>query len=842
MASNNNKSSSRSRKKTKKQRWILALKIAAVLFFLGVLGIVGFYIAILKGAFGEIPSRAELMNVQNPLASEVYSADEELMGKFFIENRSNVRYSDISPSVINALIATEDARFLKHKGVDTKSAFRVLIKSLLLRDRSSGGGSTISQQLAKNLYPRQRYSFVSLPVNKVKEIITAQRIEKVYSKRDILAMYLNTVSFGERAYGIGTASKRFFNKTPAKLTVPEAATLIGMLKAPTAYSPRRNPERSKARRNVVLELMNKHGHLSASDLLKYKATPLKIDYNRETFSGGMAPYFRDFLRNELKDWCKNHKKADGTPYNVYTDGLKIYTTLDYKMQQYAEEAVQEHMTQLQKDFDKHWSTQRPWGSDMTVLRRAQKSSERYKNMKDAGASEAEIGKAFSRPVDMTIFSHEGEKEVKISPLDSIIHYLYFLNAAFMVMDPMNGNVKAWVGGIDHKYFQYDHVNAKRQVGSTFKPIVYASALERGLKPCHYFPNELRTYVDYDDWTPENSDGVYGGSYSMQGAIMKSINTISVQILMQVGVDTIIDIARRMGIVNKIPKYPSIALGTADLSLFEMMSVYSTFPGNGASVKPHYLREIRDRNGRLLAKFKNEAQITEALSPKTAQLMTKMLEAVVDSGTGQRLNWRYGLGDMDIAGKTGTTQNHTNGWFMGFTPNLVAGAWVGGDDQRIRFRTIDLGQGANMALPIVGIFLKKVKADKDYFRLVNRTFPAESMDIALETTCSDFIDGYVFPPEIDAEVTDIDNPKQVKPRQNPGVFPPPTTDTRTKPFPNRPKVKPKNPTAGTQTKPPPTGSPVTKPVPSSSKSERRRVKVKPKTRNKKGIFGRLFKKE
>ncbi len=704
----------------------------------GFLSLLTFFCMIYFGYYGKIPKADELKQIQNPIASEVYSQDGALLGKYYLVNRSLAKYKEIHPKVFDALVATEDARFFKHGGVDAKSLFRVLIKTVLLGDDGSGGGSTLSQQLAKNIYGRPNHGKLTMPINKIREMILAGRFENAFDKDEILALYLNTVSFGEDVFGIVTASERFFSTTPDKLEVQEAAMLIGMLKAPTSYNPRRNPERAKLRRNTVMEQMVKYRKLNSIKASQLKKLPLGLKYNRITQSDGPAPYFREHLRKELKEWCANNTKKDGSNYNLYTDGLKIYTTIDSRMQQYAEEAVHTHMSKLQEDFFKHWGTRKPWGTDDGLVRRAMKNSYRYKAMKEQGKTEKQIEKAFNTPVEMEVFGHNGPVEKKMSPRDSIEYYLMFLNAGFMVMDPKTAKVKAWVGGIDHKTFKYDHTQAKRQVGSTFKPIVYATALDQGDSPCKFVPNRLITYSEYQDWTPQNSDGEYGGSYSMRGALMGSVNVVTVQTIMNTGIAYVVEKAKMMGITTNVPEMPSIALGAAEIPLAEMMQVYSTLANGGTHIPPTYLLRIEDKKGRTIHKFKsNYFEKQEVFHPEDAYLMTELMQSVVDSGTARRLRFRYKL-DNDIAGKTGTTQSQTDGWFMGYTPKLVAGAWVGGADRRVRFNSIRLGQGANMALPIWGEFFVRVNKDPNFKHIKEARFPEPSEEMARLLDCAGYL--------------------------------------------------------------------------------------------------------
>ena len=689
--------------------------------------------------YSSIPSRTELRHVQNHTSSEIYSADNVLLGKYFIHDRTNVAYEAIVPSVIHALIATEDARFFKHKGVDTRGMIRVMVKSILLGDESAGGGSTISQQLAKNLFPRKKYWILSLPVNKLREIILAGKIEDVFTKEEILTLYLNTVPFGENAYGISSASKRFFNKPADSLKTEEAAALIGMLKGTSIYNPRRNPEKSKTRRNVVLSQMAKYDYLLPAVADSLKNTPLTLHYNYSTHSEGLATYFREHLRQELQIFLQEYKKKDGSSYNLYTDGLKIYTSLDSRMQQYAEEAVAQHMSQLQKSFDAHWGKKYPWGKNAEVVEMAKKRSERYIILKAQGLSEEEINKNFATTVKMKIFTYKGEIEKIMSPIDSIKYYLRFLRPGFMAMETRTGYIRAWVGGIDMKYFKYDHVNinTKRQVGSTFKPIVYAAALQQGANPCEYIANEKVIYEEYDNWSPRNSDNEYGGMYSMQGALTNSVNTVSAQLIIKAGIHNVTFLAKQMGIQSKLDPVPSLALGTADVSLYEMVSAFNVFANRGDYIEPKYLLKITDAQGNVIKDFTGERKKKRVLSPTNADIMVSMLQNVVNHGTAARLRHTYNI-EGDVAGKTGTTQSHADGWFIGFTPDIVAGAWVGAEDRRIHFRSIDLGQGAAMALPVWGIFMKKVYSDPSYKKLKKERFRLNSEEIAMQITCEDFI--------------------------------------------------------------------------------------------------------
>ncbi|MGD1889354.1 MAG: penicillin-binding protein 1A [Cyclobacteriaceae bacterium] len=721
------------------QRRLTRHPIRYILFRLILIGIfglifsIGLIYSVHSGWFGKLPTYAELKDVRNHTASEVYSFDGVLLGRYYIENRTVTTIVKVPTALLNALVATEDARFYEHEGIDYRSLARVLVKSILLQNESSGGGSTLTQQLAKNLYPRQRHGLLTMSVNKIREAIIARRIENLYPKEEILMLYLNTVPFGGNVYGIEAASRRFFNKSAADLHTEESAVLVGMLKATTTYSPRLYPERAQQRRNVVLSQMEKYGYLTTVDKDSLQELSLELDYNFITHNTGLAPYFREKLRHELQQWLNDHPKDDGTVYNLYTDGLKVYTTLDARLQRHAEQAVKEHMKDLQQTFDKHWEGRKPWGEDETMIRRAMLNSDRYNRGKQAGKSDEEINAEFTQPTLMTVFTWDGEQEKTMTPLDSIRYYQMFLNAGFLAMRPENGHVKACVGGSDHKYFQYDHVTAQRQVGSTFKPVVYAAALETGADPCEYISNERRVYANYKDWSPGNSDGHYDGFYSMQGALTNSVNTVTVDLIMNTGVDRVVDLAQRMGVQNDLPLEPAIALGTADLSLYEMLSVYSTFVNRGMNVKPIYVLGIEDQEGNVIAKFNDKPNVQRALSQRTAELMVEMMKTVVDSGTARRLRFRYGLKN-DIIGKTGTTQSHADGWFIGATPKLVAGAWVGGDNRLVRFRSISLGQGANTALPIYGKFMQAFNQDATFKKLRYAKFPQPSRWVRSTLAC------------------------------------------------------------------------------------------------------------
>jgi len=709
----------RSRVLPKYLKYFLYL-LTGLFFFLG-----AFILLVVGGVFGKLPDNQTLKQIQNPIATEIYSADGVLMGTYYIQNRQYLEPSEIPQTIKDALIATEDIRFYKHKGIDTRSLLRVFFKTLLLRKEGSGGGSTITQQLAKNIFPRSEHRAFRMPVNKIKEMATARHMEKVYTKDEILEMYLSTVPFGENTYGIKAASRRFFNKDPQDLQLEEAAVLVGMLKATQSYNPVRNPERALARRNVVMAQMAKYVYLDAEVADSLQTIPLELDYHPLPHNAGIAPYFREFIRKEMDLWCQEHKKNESEPYNLYTDGLKVYTTIDSRLQEYAEEAMKAHMAHLQKIFEKQWEGDKLWKG----------LTEKQLLINYDGEYRSEMT---SEPKhDMEVFTWDGKQEMEYNTLDSIKHYLGLLQAGFLAMDVHTAEIKAWVGGINHEYFKYDHVLAKRQAGSTFKPLVYLEALEQGFAPCDYFPNDSVVYEEYDDWTPRNADRAYGGYYSMKGALVHSVNTVSVDLLMQVGIDSVLELSHNAGIESELPAVPSLALGTGAVSLFEMVRAYQSIANMGVAKEPLYIKRIEDRNGKVLEERIPDAMGSPICRPENAELMTALLRGVVNDGTAAGLRMKYRITE-DIAGKTGTTQNYTDGWFIGFTPGLVAGAWVGGDLQNVRFQNMRYGQGAYTAMPIWAGFMKSTFKDEYWAKLRKDTFQitTNTQDLLL---CDDFTD-------------------------------------------------------------------------------------------------------
>jgi penicillin-binding protein 1A len=722
-------------KKNKIKFWAIRLFfVALAIAFVLVVGTGYFIYSVKNGKYGALPDYTELRNVKNHEASEIYTADSVLLGKYYLVNRTNANWEDISPNIINALIATEDVRFFQHQGIDKRSLARVLVKSLLLQKGSSGGGSTISQQLVKNLYGRDQYPYFSMAITKIKEAIIAHRLEFIYTKEEILTMYLNTVSFGENVYGIEVASERYFSTNPKNISLNEAAILVGMLKATTNYNPRAHPEKAVKRRNIVLNQMVKYDFLDLAIADSIKKEPLQLKYKFITHNDGLAPYFRETIRLELQKWLKQHPKEDGTYFNLYTDGLKIYTTINSKMQQYAEDAVRNHIKTLQEQFFKHWKPVKSEGKLEGAVLQAKLRSPRYKALIENNASESQIDKIFETPIMMKLFSWDGEIEKEMSPLDSIRYYQQFLSAGFFAMEPSTGKVLAWVGGVDYKHFKYDHIRSKRQVGSTFKPIVYAAALENGMDPCQYTSNEKRTYENLENWSPRNADGKYDGYYSMQGGLMKSLNTITTKIMLETGTEPVINLARKMGISSNLPEVPSLALGSAAISLEEMVSAYTTFPNRGFKTHPEYIQKIEDSYGNAIIDFSDKfSKKSKVMEESTADIINYFLKSAVDSGTAAGLRSQYGL-RCEIGGKTGTTQKQADGWFIGYTPNVVAGVWVGHDDPKVHFKIPGLGHGSKMALPIWANFWKKVLESPEFENQKNARFTPLSPELMEKLNC------------------------------------------------------------------------------------------------------------
>nr|WP_306671380.1 transglycosylase domain-containing protein [Cellulophaga baltica] len=668
-------------------------------------------------------------------ASEVYAADSTLIGKYYLFDRQPIAFEEFPENLLEALISIEDERFYSHSGVDYPSLMRVAFKSILMQDKSSGGGSTITQQLAKNLYPREERRNTNIAVDKIKEMFIAARLEDIYSKEELLYHYLNTVSFGDNTFGIESASLKFFNKKARDLNTEEAAVLVGMLKATYGYNPRVFPENSLKRRNLVLQAMQKNNFISATEKDSLSALPLKLDYKEFNYNDGLAPYFREEVRKQLLAWSTTQKEH-GNEYNIYTSGLKIYTTLDYKMQQLAEEAMVTHLSNLQKDFEKSYGKNAPWLTNKKLLDKLLKRTNAYKKLKKEGLSENQILDSLSIKRKMTLAGWEGEKTVEANTIDSLQHYLKYLNTGSLGIDPTTGAVKTWIGGVNFKYFKYDHISqSKRQVGSTFKPIVYTAALENGIAPCTYFSAQEVAYENLKGWSPSNSgskDEAYL-NYSMEQALSNSVNTVAVKVLEEVGVLKVIRQANKMGILEKLPSEPSLALGTGEIKITELAGAYASFVNNSKPVTPFLIQTISNSKDSILETFKPKIADTEAFSSETRQTMIEMMKETINSGTASRLRDAYNLPNA-IAGKTGTTQNNKDAWFVGITPKLVHITWVGLDNHELGFKSTSLGQGANAALPMFALLLQKLNKDKEFNAITKAQFEITSNEVLQNLNC------------------------------------------------------------------------------------------------------------
>ena len=745
------------KKKISKWFWILVISPFALLMFL----------VLLVWMFADIPSFAELENPDNKLATQIIAEDGEILTTFHIENRTYVSYDELSENLVHAAVATEDVRFYRHSGIDFIGLGRVLFKTILLSNSSQGGGSTITQQLAKTLYPRAEMEkkipgiyHIKMVWTKLKEWITAVKLERDYTKDEIMTMYLNSIFFGSGAYGVRAASETFFGKHPSELTIEESAMLVGMVNKPTRYNPALNPDKALVRRNFVIGQMEKAGYFDdQAKAAGVKTTafrdsirqiPIELNYQVQDHNSGHAPYFRDMVRrvmsakkpkrssysvpedytadslswatDDLYGWLEKNKKADGTPYDLDRDGLRIYTTINYKMQKYAEEAVQERMRDLQADFrkDLRHKTNKPFSNDIDaptrdrLMQQARKWSDRYRVLKKKGLNDSQIFKTFSEPVNMRVFAYnkKGYIDTTMTPDDSIRYYKSILRTAFVAMEPGTGHVKAYVGGPDYRYFKYDNVRqGKRQVGSKIKPFLHTLAMQEGLTPCTKVTNVPVTFLTPggETWTPRSTDKEewIGKTVTLKWGLTNSSNNISAFLMKQYGPEAMADMMRRMGIQSHVDEVPSLCVGPADLTLWEMVAAYNTFPSRGVYVTPLFVTRIEDRQGNVLSEFTNRKR--EAIAESTAYLMVNLMEGVVQGGTASRLRYRYNL-TGEIAGKTGTTNDNSDGWFIGYTPTLVAGVWTGAEDRQVHFQSITYGQGAHMSLPTWGIFMKKVLAD------------------------------------------------------------------------------------------------------------------------------------
>ncbi len=698
--------------------------------------------------FFDLPSVVELQNPKSNLATVIYSSDAKPLGKYYSENRVNVRYYELDQDLIDALISTEDARFKDHSGIDLKALARSA-SGIVTGNMNKGGGSTLTQQLAKMMFPRQKLSKPKMVLQKLKEWVIAVRLEKNYTKDEILAMYLNKFDFLNQAVGVKSASQIYFNRSQDSLEIQQAAMLIGMAKNPSLFNPIKKSDTTLHRRNVVLSQMVKYGFLTKEKFDSLKILPLGIKFQPEDHNDGLAPYFREYVReNFMKAWCEKHINPEtNKPYNIYKDGLKIYTTIDSRMQACAEEAVKEHMTDLQKLFNKECKTKKnapfAWNVNKeqieNIMMSSMKRSDRYRNLKNDGLSKAEILEEFHKPVKMLVYSIRGEIDTTMSPWDSIRYYKSFLHTGFIAIQPTTGYVKAWVGGVNHKHFKFDHVKVgRRQVGSTFKPFVYALAIQEGYSPCYQVPN-VRTCIttpDGKEWCPDNSDGEKGTGkmITLRKALAGSVNYVSAFLIKRFGPEAVINLVRRMGITAPIEAVPSICLGTPDISVFEMVAANATFANKGTYIQPTFITRIEDKNGKVLEEFMPKTD--EVFSEQNAYAIIQLMRGVVDYGTGARLRGKYNLRN-EIAGKTGTTQNNADGWFMGLTPELVAGCWTGGEERSVHFNSTNEGQGASMALPIWGKFFQKIYADKT-LKLTKAGFqkPTNMGDVELDCSAYD----------------------------------------------------------------------------------------------------------
>lgn len=738
----------------KKRVYIVLMLIMWAVFLLGCVSVYTIFKMIADGKVGYMPPIEDLENPKNKFASEIYSSDMKVLGRYSTDrgNRVWVDYNQLSPYLVKALIATEDIRYASHSGIDEIGLIRAVVKRGILQQKNAGGGSTITQQLAKQLYSPTADNIMERMFQKPIEWVIAVQLERLYTKEEIVAMYLNKFDFLNNAVGIKTAAQVYFDTTPAELKVEEAATLIGMCKNPSYFNPVRRNERTKGRRNVVLDQMVKAGMLSKADGDSLKELPLVLKYNKVDHKEGIAPYFREYLRvmmrakkpvkksyaswqtqkyyedslawetNPLYGWCNKNKKPNGEYYDIATDGLKIFTTIDSRMQQYAEEAVREHVAMtLQPKFtrEKKNKKTRPFTHDLTerevemILRRAMKVSDRYRIMKKSGHSEKEIEAAFNEPVEMRLFSYDGVIDTTMTPMDSIRYQKTFLRVGFMSMDPRTGHVKAYVGGPDFRYFQYDMAMVgRRQVGSTIKPFLYTFAMENGFSPCDEVQNVQRTYFDANGkpWVPRNSSKKnIGDIVTLKWGLANSNNWISAYLMDKLSPEGFVSLLHSFGIKNKIDPVISLCLGPCEVSVGEMVSAYTAFANKGVRCEPFFVTRIEDNRGNIIANFTPE--VYEVFSEETSYKMLSMLRAVIDQGTGGRIRRIYNI-KAPMGGKTGTTQNNSDAWFMGFTPSLVSGVWVGGEERDIHFDRMVDGQGAAMALPVWGIYMNKVYADKE----------------------------------------------------------------------------------------------------------------------------------
>lgn len=706
-----------------------------------------FLVSVRIGIFGKLPSFEELENPKSNLASEILTDDLQILGTYYKHNRSNVKYSELSPYLVHALISTEDKRFYEHSGIDYSRTISSIVYTTLLNKKQ--GGSTITQQLALNLFSERRERNTSKRImQKFQEWITAVRLERSYTKEEIITMYFNTVDFGAyNTFGIKSAARTYFNTTPDQLTPEQAAILVGMLKGTYIYSPVRFPENAIKRRNTVLNNMVDQNFLTQEEGQKAKEQPLDLKLRISSYGEGMAPYFRAVLKQELKKEFNRLSitKADGTPYDLDRDGLKVYTPINYTMQQYAEEAQKEWMEKLQRDFDRQYRNSDPFkGENAKLLVSGMRRSDRYRVLKDAGMSAEEIEREFNKKVPMTLYTYKGNVDTVMTPMDSIRYNKLFLQNAVMSMEPKTGHIKAWVGGINFEHFKFDHVKlAERQVGSTAKPFTYAAAIDNGYSPCFPVPNHSRTY---GNWTPRGT--IQGGDpITLKNALKYSQNFASAYVINEVGAATVASLTKRMGISSNVPNYPSIALGAYEASVFDMVGAYAAFVNHGTWIEPTMILRVEDKNGTPI--YEKTPTVVKALNSESAYIMVDMLKGVVDGGTGSRLRWAdYGGFKNPMGGKTGTTNDNSDAWFIGITPELVTGVWTGAEDRGIRFYSMASGQGAQAALPIYGLYMQKVYGDKK-LEYTQEDFELPPGGLTREIDCSQYREFLGAPPEEDS---------------------------------------------------------------------------------------------
>ncbi|THH41215.1 transglycosylase domain-containing protein [Neolewinella litorea] len=745
--------------RTERPKTFYSLAALATIAGAMVLGIILLLLLVNGGAFGKMPSRQALLDYRNDIGSEVYDVNGISLGRFYAQDRTVTEFEELPQHLINALVATEDSRFYQHGGIDWEAYGRVVYKTLLQGEDDQGGGSTLSQQLVKNAYGRPRIGYgprVDLLLHKIREGLLAQRLESVMSKDEVIKRYLNTVSFPGNTFGIAAASQRYFQKEPSELSVRQSASLVASLKGTSSYDPLRAPERNAKRTDLVLRLMHQGGYLTEDQFAAALRDSLGLDYQRKSAEEPLAPHFTQAVKREALQLLADLRRPDGEPYNLFSDNLSIHTTLDMRLQRHAETAVERQMGELQRDFNRHLGRRDAWETEAS-LRGAIRNSLRWRAGRAAGLDSTAIMAEFNTPRNMELLVPNGEPLTgEFTPLDSVKHSLSYLRSGFLVLDHALGAVRAWVGGSDFEFNRYDHVLSRRQTGSTFKPFVYAAALREGYDPCHRLSNALRTYADEDGpWTPHNSDWNHGGTYSMHGALTHSINVATVKMIMETTPEPVVEIAKEVGLSGEIRPIPSIALGTVESSLFEMTGAYGAFANRGRFSPPYYISRIENADGEVI--YEHREPTVTVLNERAGAQMQTMLRYVVERGTASRLRWQYGITRPSI-GKTGTTQNMADGWYIGSTPGLTGGAWVGGENTGVRFRSGQMGNGSHSALPIWAYFLRTVQEDSTLVGLLGEEFPEPSADVKRDFYCAE----YIPPVEVVEELGDEDDTGEVTP--------------------------------------------------------------------------------